>query len=509
MKKIAFLIISIFFINLSQAQNITDALRYSTKDNIGTARFTALSGAMGALGGDFSASQINPAGGAVFLNSNLSFSTSLLDLENKSSYFNNSEKTISDDINLNQVGGIFVMNNSKEESAFRKFTIGVNYNTTKNLNNRMYVAGTGNTSIGDFFLEQAQGIPLSLLDLESGETIGNLYSYLGQTQGTKAQNAFLGYQAYILDPLDPEDLTNTAYRSNIAGKKFNQEYLYLSKGYNSKFAINLATQITDNYYFGVNINTHTINFDQSSFLLESNNNASSLVKRVGFENNLSVNGAGVSAQIGAIAKVADNIRLGLAFDTPTWYQISESTTQYVESLRNVEGQDIYTMVDPRVLNVYEDYNLKTPAKVMASAAYIFGQNGLISLDYSYKDYSSINYSTIGNYYDSFFSAMNNEIKSTLKGSSSVNAGAEYRLSQLSLRGGFHFEESPYKNTDIVGDIIGFSLGGGYNLGSYSLDLAYSRSEQERYQQLYSTGLTDSAKINSVYNNFVLSLGFNF
>ncbi len=509
MKRISFLIIVCFSIASTQAQNITDALRYSVKDNTGTARFGALSGAMGALGGDFSAIDVNPAGGAVFLNSNLTLSTTLFDLKNETKYFDNSEKSISDDLTLNQLGGIFVINNSNEGSSFKKFTIGVNYNTTKNFDNDLYIAGTGNTSIGNFFLEQAQGIPLNLLELQAGESMSNLYSYLGQNNGTAAQNAFLGYQAFIFDAVDPNDPSNTSYTSNIAGNKFNQEYFYLSQGYNSKFSINLATQITDNYYFGININTHTINFDQSSFLLESNNNPLSTINRVGFENNLSVDGAGVSGQIGAIAKIADYLRLGLSLDTPTWYQISEATTQYLESRRLEDGQSLTAFIDPGVINVYEDYNLRTPANVTASAAYIFGQAGLISFDYSYKDYSSIKYTAIGGYYDPYFSNLNNMINNTLKGSSTYRAGAEYRIDQLSLRGGFHYEESPYKDTDKVGDLIGFSLGTGYNFGRYNLDLAYSRSEQDRNQQLYSVGLTDTAKINSVYNNFILSLGFNF
>lgn len=509
MKRISILIIAVFATTMSQAQNTTDGLRYSTKENTGTARFTALSGAMGALGGDFSATQVNPAGGAVFLNSSLTFSASLLNLKNETNYFNNSEKSHSDNFTLNQVGGVFVMNNSNEGSAFKKFNIGINYSTTKNLNNRMFIAGTGNKTIGNFFLEQAQGLPLDLLDLQSGESIGNLYSYLGQNESTAAQNAFLGYQAFLFDPLDPNDPTNTAYTSNIAGNSFNQEYLFLSQGYNSKLSINFATQVRDNYYFGINLNTHTINYDQSSFLLESNSNAASVVKKVGFENNLYVNGAGVSAQIGAIAKVANNIRLGLSFDTPTWYQISEETTQYLESRRIVDGEDLYTLVDPRVINVYEDYTLKTPANVTASAAYIFGQTGLISFDYSYKDYSSMKFSNIDNYHSPYFSDLNTQINKNLKGASSFNAGAEYRINQLSLRGGFHYEQSPYKNTDIIGDLTGFSLGAGYSLGSYNFDLAYSRSEQARNQQLYAVGLTDTAKINSTYNNLVLSMGFNF
>lgn len=509
MKRIFSLIIAFLPLTLLQAQNISDALRYSAKDNIGTARFTALSGAMGALGGDFSATEINPAGGAVFLNSSLTLSGSLIDLKNESTYFNNSETSFADDFTLNQLGGVFVIRNTNEESAFKKFNIGVNYNTTRNFNNNIYVAGTGTTSIGDFFLEQAQGIPLELLTLQGNESIGNLYSYLGRNEGTAAQNAFLGYQAFLFNPVNPDDLSNASYISNIAGNAFDQQYAYLSRGYNSKFSINFAAQVTDNYYFGVNINTHTIDFDQSSFLLERNSNPRSTVRGIGFENNLSVNGAGISAQVGAIAKVANNLRLGLSFDTPTWYQISEETSQYLESRRLENGQDLYNLVNPRVINVYEDYNLKTPGKLTTSIAYVFGQAGLLSFDYSYKDYSSIKYRDLDGYENAYFNELNNNIKNRLSGASSFNAGAEYRLSELSLRGGFHYEQSPYKNKDILGDLTGFSLGVGYNFGRYDFALAYSRSEQEQQRQLYAVGLTDTAQINSVYNNFVLSMGFNF
>src|SRR5690606_21892125 len=114
--------------------------------------------------------------------------------------------------------------------------------------------------------------------------------------------------------------------------------------------------------------------------------------------------------------------------------------------------------------------------------------------------SSIKFSDIYNSHNSSFSGLNAAINNSLKGVSTFNAGAEYRINQLSLRGGFHYEESPYQNTDIVGDLIGFSVGTGYNFGFFTCDLAYSRSEQSRNQPLYAVGLTDTAKIDSIYNN---------
>lgn len=505
MKFLYFFIFSTVSLSILNAQNITDGLRYSTEENLGSARFTALSGAMGALGGDLSAMRNNPAGSAVFLNSSFTLSTSLMDVENKATYFGHSEKSFEDKVTLNQAGGVFVLDNFNESSSFKKLTIGVNYDISRNFNNELYLSGRGNTSIGDFFVAQAQGIPLDHLELQTGESISSLYQYLGETSGNVAQNAFLGYQGYLFDPVDPDNLSNTAYTSNVRGNSFDQQYLNLSRGYNSKFTVNIAAQVTDDFYFGANVNTHSIDYRQSNVFVENNNNPGSTINRIGFENNLTVYGTGVSAQIGAIARVAEYFRFGLSLDTPTWYRISEETSQYLETRRIEDGRNQTAIVNPRILNVYEDYTLRTPGKVTASAAYIFNQNGLISFDYSFKDYSNINFKPTG---DLYFRDLNTGIGNTLKGASIFRAGAEYRIAHLSLRGGFHYEESPYKNDDILGDLTGFSLGTGYNFGSINLDLAYSRSEQKSKLQMYPEGFTARADVKSIYSNFILSLGFN-
>ncbi len=506
MKTTYLILISVLSVCVSHAQQITDGLRYSSDQNIGTARFTALSGAMGALGGDFSAMRNNPAGSAVFLRSNISISASFLDTKNTSSYFNNSERSIFNDVNINQAAGVFVFDNPDEESNFQKFTLGINYDMARSFDNELLIAGRGNNTIADFFLAHAQGIPLNLLRLQTGESISDLYGYLGSSMGSSAQNAFLGYQAYLFDPLDPDNPLNTAYIPNIVGNSFDQEYLYRSAGYNSKFTINLGTQVQNDYYFGVNLNTHALEYDSSTYFFETNNNPGSLITAIGFENNLAVSGAGFSAQFGAIVKVANNVRLGLNWDTPTWFRISEATSQYLKSQRSVNDRDLTAIVDPRVINVYEDYNLRTPGKIGVGAAYVFGQNGLLSVDYSYRDHSNMKFKPKS---DSYFSELNQTIGNELKGASTLRAGAEYRLNQFSFRGGFHFEESPYRNNKTLGDLMGFSFGTGYNFGTWNLDLAYSRSEQDGEIQMYSVGFTDKATTNSVYSNFILSLGFDF
>ena len=76
MKKINHILLlgAFLFVANVQAQNYTDALRYSTEELTGTARFKAMSGAFGALGGDPSAINVNPAASSIFNSSEISFS---------------------------------------------------------------------------------------------------------------------------------------------------------------------------------------------------------------------------------------------------------------------------------------------------------------------------------------------------------------------------------------------------------------------------------------------------
>ncbi|EDP72012.1 hypothetical protein FBALC1_12962 [Flavobacteriales bacterium ALC-1] len=67
MKKLLMLSIGLISTSYILAQDITDAVRYSMDEIQGTARFRAMGGAFGALGGDLSSININPAGSAYLI----------------------------------------------------------------------------------------------------------------------------------------------------------------------------------------------------------------------------------------------------------------------------------------------------------------------------------------------------------------------------------------------------------------------------------------------------------
>ena len=504
MKKISLLFIIGLAMSSMNAQSIFDGLRYATDGVYGTARYNAMSGAFGALGGDLSAMQLNPAGSAVFTSSFASGSATLVDNTNEVLFRNNNTRSIDTDVNISQAGGVWVFYNSNEEAKWRKFSIGVNYELLNNYDNEIVSAGTNNTSIGQFFLNQAQGVPLELLSLQSGESVSSLYQFLGETEGIAAQNAFLGFQGYIIDPEDPS-AGNTNYFNNIAPGTFEQEHFKATDGYHGKYTFNFAAQFKDDFYVGVNLNTHAIDYRESTFLFESNQNEGSIVDRVGFENNLWVLGSGFSAQIGAIAKINDQFRLGLTYDTPTWLTISEETSQYLET-RRVDASDnlITEVINPDVINIFADYRLRTPGSIKASAAVLFGKQGLISFDYGYKDYGQLEFRPKN---DAFFSLQNSLISNNLKAASSYRIGGEYRLNQWSFRGGYRYEESPFNDTKVMGDLSGYSFGLGYSVDNVKIDLSYAQSNQERSESLYATGLTTPSNIDNTQRLFTLTVGF--
>lgn len=503
MKKYLFLLLTGFTFSVAQSQEITDAMRYAQDNLNGTARFRAMGGAFGALGGDLSAINVNPAGSAVFANNQVAITLSSYNTKNNSNYFGTATTEKDNSFDLNQAGGVFIFNNGNPNSDWKKFALSVNYDNVNNYNNSSFSAGTNpNNSIDNYFLSYAnanahrEGIQLSTL---------NNSSY--QKLNFEDQQAYLGYWGYVINPVNENDPNNSQYNSNVpAGGNYYQENTITSNGYNGKLSFNAATSYKDKLYIGINLNSHFTDFRQSSSFYEDNNaplTTDYTVTRLRFDNDLYTYGTGFSFQVGAIAKVTNEVRLGLAYESSTWYHLSDEFSQKLVVVRSATGlNDTNDVVDPQITNVYEPYKLQTPSKLTASFAYVFGKSGLISVDYGMKDYSNTKFKP-----ENDFNGVNSYMNSVLDKTSELRLGAEYKIDAWSLRAGYRFEQSPYKNKTTVGDLTGYSGGFGYNFGSTKLDLAYSSAERNSQQGFFSQGLTDGATIKSINNNVSLTLLF--
>ncbi len=114
-------------------------LLFSQDDNYGTARFEAMSGAFGALGGDVSAFRINPAGSVVAISSSASITLSNKNTDYTSSYYGSTGNSIDNSFNLSQAGAILTFDTNSEDWDRVAFT--ANYRIKKNYDSFYRVEG--------------------------------------------------------------------------------------------------------------------------------------------------------------------------------------------------------------------------------------------------------------------------------------------------------------------------------------------------------------------------------
>ncbi len=522
-KYLLFLLTSLTF-STAQSQEIADAVRYSQDNLTGTARFRALGGAFGALGGDLSSINVNPAGSAVFSNNQVTLTLSNFNNKNNSNYFNTNTSSKENSFDMNQTGGVFIFKNHDTNSNWKKFSISINYEKTNNFDNSVFSAGINEyNSIDGYFLSYANfgnggaPVPQEYVNTNTGESIPDLYSFLGNSlpngqypnmTGFAAQQAMMGYQGYIINAIDDTN-NNSPYVSNVTqGGNYYQENNIYTNGYNGKLSFNAATSYKDKLYIGLNLNSHFVDFTKSSSFYESNTNTLSndyTVRELRFNNNLYTYGSGFSFQLGAIAKVTNEVRLGLAYESPTWFRLTDEFSQSLTAVsKNISGELPADVVNPNVINYYAPYKLQTPEKVTLSFGYVFGKTGLISIDYTLKNYSNTKFKPES---DSYFRDINNQMSNTLASTGELRIGAEYKIKALSIRGGYRFEESPYKNSLTIGDFNSYSAGLGYNFGACRLDFAYVYGERTSQQSFFNQGFTDGAKTTTKNNNAVATLTF--
>ena len=153
MKKITYLLASMLILSLPlSAQGEVDALRFSREDLYGTARAMAMGGAFGALGGDLTGVNINPAGIAVYRSSEI-VGTLNLSFEGSSvgNYDANNTK-----FNMDNLGfvGYFPLRN--DVIPFINF--GFSYNKLKSFNKSIDAVGVPGNSMMDYIADRSTGI---------------------------------------------------------------------------------------------------------------------------------------------------------------------------------------------------------------------------------------------------------------------------------------------------------------------------------------------------------------
>ena len=267
----------------SQSLSYQDlALLFSGNDNNGSARFVGMSGAFGAIGGDISAMNINPAGIAIYNNSSFSGSISIRNTETTSNYYNNTITTDEAFFDASQAGAVFVFE-SLNNSKWSKFAVGFNYRITKDFNN-------------GFSAEGNSGIP-TFTDFPIDQNTPHLVYNISEEQ---------------------------RFRSTINGEL-------------SEINIAFSSVYENKLYAGVALNFYDLNFNQETLLTEFNNTLDGQELDVDLYQVNNTIGTGFSLNFGVIYKAHQFFRLGLAYQTPTWFtEILQDTNYGFDNENNID-----------------------------------------------------------------------------------------------------------------------------------------------------------------------------
>ena len=540
--KYIFFAVSLFAALSANAQETYENAKLAGEDLNGTARYVGMGGAMEALGADISTIGSNPAGIGLFRHSNVSLSAGLL-MQSDGKEFSNGKKT---NLSFDQIGGVYTTRTGQK--SFLNF--GFNYHKSKNFdyilnaagslngssqNKQSYIKGLlGDENSGGFFVRKDK----------NGKNVG----YVDATPPSPSTPPNVAYTWSQIDDLYWNSLipgsTGTYNYEKATGYTLDRAHT----GYIGNYDFAVSGNLNDRVYLGLTFGMKDVNYKGYSEYRENFNNVGGVLVR----DERKVTGSGFDITAGVIVRpVAESpFRIGAYVKSPTWYDLTTSNATGLVYAKGTTSKDSY------ISNSY-DFKLWTPWKFGFSLGHTVGNYLALGATYEYENYANIN-SRVNNggYYDYYYGQyyessipdknMNAHTKDILKGVSTLKLGIEYKpVSNVALRMGYNYVGAKYANngqkdpglaslgtsysstTDYTnwGEINRFTLGVGYQVKKFNIDLAYQYSAQKGSfapfsnvrDVTYTSGTTKITESNiasntDVKNNrsqLLLTLGYRF
>jgi len=500
-----FLLTSLLVVNtMVFAQGEFDVLKYSLTDITGSARYVAMSGAFGALGGDMSAISMNPAGVSVYRSSEFTITPSLCTTSTKS-HFDLSSSDSKEKMLINNFGYVGSFR-TYDESAISNFNFGISYNRVKDFNRNVSVEGTDRST--------------SLMNRVCVDK--NLYG--GSNLYDFAWNAYL---------INKDDAG--VYKPILQdGEKFNNSTSMMESGGVGEWDFSLGANYGHTFYFGMSVGIQNIDYELlSSYYEKSKGTVAYDPFSFELDNVLVTEGTGVNLKLGAIYRPIPELRLGFAYHTATYYTMTDTYNAkiYFEGMNNpntnlpFEEGSYYQPEDEG----YMDYQIKTPNRMIYSIAYQFGQKGFISMDWDVVDYKNMVMKDANGRLDG---EINGYINEDFRVASNIRLGGEYRLTDnFSLRAGAAWYQSPVKSTlennniyvvtagttpqySVEKDTYYLSCGVGYRTGAFFCDAALQQQMRSEhfynfYDETENADYSKYAELSTDKTSLVFSLGFKF
>jgi len=539
MKKSLLILPALALAATASAQSALDGYHLSQPGLYGTARFMGMGGAFGALGGDMTTLSFNPAGIGVYRSSEIG-ATINFDIQGSSLDFGNG-KTSENHFNFLMNNGGYIGSVVMPGSALRTFNWGFTYNRRANFNRR-YRGNAANitNSMSNFMAGIANDYNLTADDF------GGKYPY--ETSSAPWID-ILAYDSYMISPVNQGDYTNW-YGLYGEGTTGSSSIAVEETGGIDEYNLALGGNFVDKFYWGMDFGILDVNYTrrsiygeelQNAYVLEDGNNDFTLTDAYwDMFNYYGVSGTGFNYKLGFIYKPIQEVRIGFAFHTPTWYNLDEyyyADTNYSYPQSNIRNGSQETNEG---YDGYNEYNLRTPWRFIFSAAGVIENKLIISADVDFTDNQYIHLSSpyykgnfVNNNYGDPFYTTNRQVKDYYKNSVTFRAGVEYRVTpSFSVRAGYAHISDPVKEAaknnemtivtagtdpsyqlDNTTDYV--TCGLGYRYKHFYVDAAYIYRHQSADWHAFTADpdyILDSgaqAKMTNTNSQIVLSMGFKF
>lgn len=460
MKKITYILFAFLCTSfLGYAQGELDALKFSKKDLHGTARSMSMGGAFGALGGDQTAISINPAGIGVYRSSEVVATFGVSQEISKTDQTANSTTFNAD--NLGFVG-YFPL----RSDAMPMINFGFTVNRQKSFDKEIKGGGINGGSLIDYIVDRTnqenKGAGIQPILLERGDNLPEPFV-------SQPWLSVFGYNAYLINPvkIDKDKFTGQYTPLQTSGEKPLKQVSVKEKGFIDSYDFTVGTTISNVLNVGLALTVMDIyNYSSAEYLEDFKSGGYTL------KNEITTKGAGFGGKLGIIYRPINQLRIGLAYHTPTWYSLTESYSgridhdmkAYVNNSDYKHGY-LHSGVYPN------EYNLRTPDKWVVSLASVLANKFILSADYELVNYKNMKLMpSSGSDDNNPYKVHNEYISMDHKAASTVKLGMEYRFTpQFSGRLGYAWMQNPYNedfvkkgNAGIVGSNTIFRIEGDTN-----------------------------------------------
>ncbi len=509
MKAIFLILLFSFAVSCSYAQEPADALRYSYLTQPGgTARNQAIGGAGGSLGGEFTSLFINPAGLGFYNTGDFVLTPSYSIKKSNSNYLNSPASTTDNNFNIGATG--FVIGGPTRSQSVKSIAFGFGVNRVADYNNHIYYKGTNkNSSYSEKYLE---------------ELVNNNVTDPNSAASNYPYGSSLAFNTYLIDTVQAPGGGISGYRTqaNPSTGLIQQNTINTTGGI-TDLSLGMGVNLQDKWYFGGTLSIPFLNYSRNASYQESDatSNPNNNFNYFQANESLQTKGVGINGKIGVIYKPKQNIRLGLAFHTPTVYQLTDDyTAQVVTDLEGYGGPGVKQQSSTDFSNgqpLESKYNLTTPWRAILSGTYLFGSNlenvqsqkGFITADVEYVNYKDASFHDVNNDQSAadYYNSVNKTIGNLYKNAINARIGGELKLNTFMVRLGSAYYGNPYQNDN--SDVVKVSGGIGYRNRGIFLDLTYvySMVKDINYPYLLQDKPNAPAYLKNNMGNIVATIGF--